>query len=104
MPTTLQDAIGRILLQFDKHQSLRLMVQNTLSAIIETEIGPLISKAGEFKAYVHKRLDDAGVPKFDDGRECRVGARLDWALDVIQSARALRLATNERLAASGSGA
>lgn len=39
-----------------------------------------------FKAYVHKRLDDAGVPKFYDGRECRVGARLDL---VIRSMSAL---------------
>ena len=34
----------------------------------------------KFKAYVHQRLDDAGVPKFDDGRECRIGERLSWVL------------------------
>lgn len=36
--------------------------------------------------YVHKRLDDAGVPTFDDGRECRIGARLDLLLGLWRHA------------------
>lgn len=46
-------------------------------AAVEGELG----KLAKFKAYVHKRLDDADVPnhpnpKTHDG--CRIGARLDW--------------------------
>lgn len=41
-----------------------------------------LRKLQEFKAYVHKRLDYAGVPKeIDDAHlkaGCRIGGRLDW--------------------------
>lgn len=43
-----------------------------------------IEKLEKFKAYVHKRLDDAGIPTHPDGPHskegCRVGDRLDIAL------------------------
>lgn len=42
------------------------------------------ARADAFKAYVHKRLDDAGIPSHPDGPHskegCRVGDRLDIAL------------------------
>lgn len=62
----------------------------------------------EFKAFVHHRLDQAGVPTHIDGPHskegCRVGDRLDWiisraqptaaptALDASEDVRALRSA------------
>lgn len=43
-----------------------------------------IAKLQAFKDYVHKRLDDAGVPTHPDGEHskagCRIGDRLDIAL------------------------
>lgn len=40
----------------------------------------------KFKEYVHKRLDDAGIPTHPDGEHskhgCRIGDRLDIALGV----------------------
>lgn len=94
------------------HQSLRQLMVNTLVAIVEGKVGPLLSAAkteadnlrfqladelngglamraerdalAKFKAHVHKRLDDAGVPKFDDGRDCRIGSRLDWVLETFR--------------------
>lgn len=43
------------------------------------------SAPGKFKAYVHKRLDDAGVPTdpYPDrtaSTGCRIGCRLDWVI------------------------
>ena len=42
------------------------------------------AKLRAFKEYVHKRLDEAGVPQFPNGPHskegCRVGDRLDIAL------------------------
>jgi hypothetical protein len=42
-------------------------------------------KLAAFKAYVHKRLDDAGVPADPDSPHkaegCRIGGRLDWVFD-----------------------
>lgn len=39
----------------------------------------------QFKAYVHERLDDAGIPTHPEGEHskagCRVGDRLDIALE-----------------------
>lgn len=64
----------------ENHQALRGLMFNTLCVIVEMGVGPLLAKAREFKEYVHKRLDAAGVPRFDDGRDCRIGARLDWML------------------------
>lgn len=44
-----------------------------------------------FKAYVHKRLDDAGIPTHPDGPHskegCRIGDRLDIALGGYALAR-----------------
>jgi hypothetical protein len=41
-----------------------------------------------FKAYVHKRLDDAGITTHPDGEHskagCRIGDRLDIALAVLE--------------------
>lgn len=41
----IQEAARRVVAQFEVHQSLRLLMQNTLAAIIETEVGPLVMKA-----------------------------------------------------------
>jgi hypothetical protein len=56
-----------------------------------------LEKREKFKAYVHKRLDDAGVPKFDDGRECRIGARLDWMLSNERNTAAAVDVLSERM-------
>jgi hypothetical protein len=49
-----------------------------------------------FKAYVHKRLDDAGVPKDPESPHkaagCRIGGRLDHVLKAQATAEALRAA------------
>lgn len=46
-----------------------------------------LEKAEDFKAYVHERLDQAGIPTHPDGEHskegCRVGDRLDLALAGI---------------------
>jgi hypothetical protein len=43
-----------------------------------------------FKAYVHKRLDEMGVPADPDSPHkaegCRVGGRLDWIIDLMADA------------------
>lgn len=43
-----------------------------------------------FKEYVHRRLDEAGIPTHPDGPHsadgCRIGDRLDIALGVIEPA------------------
>jgi hypothetical protein len=51
-------------------------------------------KLAAFKAFVHARLDAAGVPpEFPDGphtREgCRIGDRLDWLVERLKSGSAL---------------
>lgn len=47
-----------------------------------------------FKEYVHKRLDDAGIPVNPDGEHskhgCRIGDRLDIALAAQQEIERLR--------------
>lgn len=59
-----------------------------------------------FKAYVHKRLDDAGIEKNPDGEHskygCRIGDRLDIVLDrITEIDDVLELVPeNERLKAS----
>lgn len=44
-----------------------------------------------FKAYVHKRLDDAGVPVDPDSPHkaegCRIGGRLDWVLLALKQSK-----------------
>lgn len=41
-------------------------------------------KLAAFKAYVHRRLDEAGVPADPPGEHreagCRIGQRLDWLM------------------------
>jgi hypothetical protein len=40
-----------------------------------------IKKLQDFKEYVHKRLDEIGVPTFaeaDQSKDCRIHMRLDW--------------------------
>ncbi len=42
-----------------------------------------LEKAQGFKTYVHNRLDQAGVPEFQEQNAttgCRIGARLDYLL------------------------
>lgn len=39
-----------------------------------------LEKLRAFKAYVHRRLDDMGVPAFEHA-ECRVGCRLSWVAE-----------------------
>jgi len=43
-----------------------------------------IEKLQAFKNYVHDRLDIINIPKFDDGRECRIGARIDYITEKMQ--------------------
>lgn len=55
-------------------------LQCQLAAVEEAE------KGKAFKAYVHKRLDDAGVPadpnpEFTAASGCRIGQRLNWLLN-----------------------
>lgn len=49
-------------------------------------------KLAKFKAYVHKRLDDAGVPADPESSHraegCRIGGRLDIVLRDYSSIRA----------------
>lgn len=50
-------------------------------------------KLAAFKAYVHQRLTDAGVPADPDSSEtlrtgCRIGLRIHWLLDQLATARA----------------
>lgn len=101
----------------ENHQALSGLMFNTLCAIVEDLVGPVFRESladrndaitqlndeaardqgiivalQKFKTYVHKRLDDAGVPKFDDGRECRIGARLDWIVALMDAAKELQRA------------
>lgn len=50
-----------------------------------------LDDAQKFKAYVHKRLDDAGIDTHPDGPHskegCRVGDRLDIALSKLARVR-----------------
>lgn len=47
-----------------------------------------VEALGRFKAYVHRRLDDAGVPKDPDSPHksegCRIGGRLDCVFNTIE--------------------
>lgn len=46
-----------------------------------------VNKLQEFKDYVHKRLDDAGIPVDPESTHkehgCRIGGRLDFVFDKI---------------------
>lgn len=50
---------------------------------VATAVPPAeVAKLREFKAYVHNRLDEAGVPEDPPSQHrekgCRIGGRLDW--------------------------
>jgi hypothetical protein len=51
-----------------------------------------LAKLAEFKSYVHKRLDDFGVPADPESSHkaegCRIGGRLDLVLDELKRLRA----------------
>lgn len=51
-------------------------------------------KLAKFKAYVHERLDMAGVPADPDSPHraegCRIGGRLDWLIDELEKYKTLR--------------
>lgn len=72
------------------------VAENTIAAILAdldeiTESAAPVAVGGEverlaaFKKYVHERLSKFGVPTFEDGRECRIGARLDWLFKSINA-------------------
>ena len=58
-------------------------------------IGPLksaLDKAQQFKAYVHDRLDKAGIPRDPDPEHtqaegCRIGGRLDYVFSALDRAQ-----------------
>lgn len=57
-----------------------------------------MATSDEFKTYVHKRLDDAGIPidphhSPHKAKGCRIGGRLDLVLSVVAAAKALQSAT-----------
>ena len=81
-------------------------------AELSTEIGAFETKVGNlerFKAYVHKRLDEANVPADPDPAKtaatgCRIGNRLGYVLDLVDTWRnrahaARELATKEQVRA-----
>lgn len=49
-----------------------------------------VAKLQEFKAYVHRRLDEAGVPVDPDSPHkaegCRIGGRLDEVFRALEAA------------------
>ena len=59
------------------------------AAEVEAERNALL----KFKEYVHARLDEAGIPTHPEGPHsaegCRVGDRLDIALDALSTLRRL---------------
>lgn len=48
-----------------------------------------LEKLGKFKAYVHRRLDEAGIPSDPESPHkaegCRIGGRLDLVLGAASS-------------------
>lgn len=66
-----------------------------------------IEKLKQFKAYVHKRLDDAGVPKEVPGEQldqgCRIGGRLDWVLSKLPTYDGSGTRSTEPLPGGGLG-
>ena len=59
-----------------------LDISKTLAKEVEA-LTDTVSKLREFKDYVHRRLDEAGVPTNPDPTKtketgCRIGPRLDW--------------------------
>lgn len=74
---------------------------DTLNAYAELEAER--DKLLAFKAYVHRRLDEAGVTADPEGPHkaegCRIGGRLDEVLAERESLRAANLALAERVAA-----
>lgn len=71
-------------------------MKNKLYQAVEGEI----KKLQAFKDYVHKRLDDAGIPTHPDGEHskagCRIGDRLDLVL-TTQQTRTLTELTDEEI-------
>mgnify|MGYP000887063166 CR=1 FL=1 len=59
-------------------------------------MGAEIGRLQAFKDYVHKRLDEAGVPTHPEGRPasegCRIGERLDLVFGRLDECRELLLA------------
>lgn len=53
--------------------------------------GEMVAELRAFKAYVHRRLDEAGVPTHPEGPHsaegCRVGDRLDLVFHEVQRLR-----------------
>jgi hypothetical protein len=67
------------------------------AGVIQEAIDAATAELQKFKAYVHKRLDDAGVPVDDPDSEhskagCRIGARLDMLFAEL-AARDAEIAT-----------
>lgn len=67
------------------------------ASLLEEEIKSLreqLTKAKAFKEYVHRRLDDAGIPIDPDSPHkehgCRIGGRLDFILEQLAKERELR--------------
>jgi hypothetical protein len=64
-------------------------------------------KSSEFKKYVHKRLDDAGIPVDPESPHkaagCRVGGRLDWFLSGRDKLRAALEAMAKNCRCRGTG-
>lgn len=62
--------------------------QQPPSPAVPVDVVERADKLQAFKDYVHKRLDDAGIPENPGGEHskhgCRIGDRLDIALATIQ--------------------
>lgn len=58
-----------------------------------------ITKASNFKAFVHKRLDEMGIPTHPDGEHSKAGCRIGDRLDIVQNKLASLSETISKLGA-----
>lgn len=56
-----------------------------------------VESLSKFKAYVHQRLDDAGIPTDPDSPHKAQGCRIGGRLDVLLAERAELLAIARRI-------
>lgn len=82
----LQEAAHRAVGQFsDRHQPLRMLMVNTLVAIIETEIGPLFKKHQEQEATIHVLRDFLGAELDHDHTRGEAKRIQRQAFDMVNS-------------------
>lgn len=59
------------------HTGAALERLEQLETVVKHPEAAELERLRKFKEYVHERLDKMMVPDFKDGRECRIGSRLD---------------------------